>query len=69
MLSTQLLAVDERTGAIMPFAAFAWAEPADKVLAWDARRVLRLPPHAPGSEANEHCCCRRLSLDKREHEK
>ena len=29
--------LDQRTGAVQPFAAFEWAEPADEVLAWDAR--------------------------------
>jgi hypothetical protein len=46
--------IDERTGAIMPFAAFPWAEPADKVLNWDARQP-RLLKELLDSEADVLC--------------
>jgi len=44
LLSLNLLApafvrpIDTRTGEVQPYAAFEWAEPADEVLDWEARR-------------------------------
>ena len=56
VLSYNLLAdiyvrpIDTRTGAVQEFAAFRWAEPAEEVLAWEARQP-RLLAELKESEA------------------
>ena len=46
--------IDERTGSVQAFAAFAWAEPFEEVLAWEARQP-RLLAELRASEADVIC--------------
>eukprot|EP00971_Amphidinium_carterae_P249976 4961927-Amphidinium_carterae.2 len=42
------------SGAVQPFAAFQWAEPADEVLAWEARQP-KLLAELEASKADVIC--------------
>ena len=46
--------IDQRTGTVQSFAAFEWAEPADEVLAWDARWP-RLLEELKATQADIYC--------------